>query len=73
MNISKRLLGLSGPGIVRVKNTYSSFMHNDGGRLYGIVITGQHEYGAVFELKGVKPLVANPTRTFWGSLAKLGS
>jgi hypothetical protein len=56
-----------------VKNTYSSVMHNDGGRLYGIVITGQHEYGAVFELKGVKPSVANPTCTFRGSLAKLGS
>jgi hypothetical protein len=35
--------GISGPGIMSVKNTNSSFMHNDGGRLYGIVITGQHE------------------------------
>jgi hypothetical protein len=28
---------------------------------------------AAFELKGVKPSVANPTCTFRGSLAKLGS
>jgi hypothetical protein len=55
---------------MRVKNIYSSFMHNDGGRLYGIVIIGQHEYGAAFELKGVKPSMANPTRTFQGVTCK---
>jgi hypothetical protein len=65
------LTGIVSPGIMRVKNTYSSFIHNDGGRFNGIVITSQHEYGVAFELKGVKPSVANPTRTFRGSLENL--
>jgi len=34
-----------GPGIKQVKNIYDLDIHNLGGRLYGVTMTGQQEYG----------------------------
>jgi hypothetical protein len=48
-------------------------MQRASGRLYGMAMKGQHEYDASVILKGVKPSVAKPIRTFLASLAKSGS
>jgi hypothetical protein len=48
-------------------------MQRYGGRLYGIANTGQQEYDDAVILKGEKPSVSKPSRTFLASLAKFGS
>ena len=55
---------------ITVKNIYCFFMHIKGGILYGVNITGQHEYCCPELPNGLKPSVHNPGLTFLVSLAK---
>jgi hypothetical protein len=55
--------------MIKVRNIYGVIMHNSGGKLYGVTITGQQEYGAADWLKGVKPSAHKPSLTFRGSEA----
>ena len=41
---SKYYFGLPGPGMMAVRNMYSSFIHILGGRLYTVRMTGHDEY-----------------------------
>jgi len=49
------LFGLLGPGMTQFRNIYGLVIHISGGRLYGVINTGQQEYGASPTEKGVKP------------------
>jgi hypothetical protein len=56
--------------MMRHWNIYSYFIQREGGRLYGIVKTGQQDYDATLILWGENPPIANPMCTFLASLAK---
>jgi hypothetical protein len=58
-------------GMIKQRNINSYFIQREGGRLYGIAKTDQHEYDDVIWPKGVKPLVASLIRTFLISLGSL--
>ena len=42
---SIQAFGFDGRGIKQVKNIYGLDIHNSNGRLYGVTMTGQQEYG----------------------------
>jgi hypothetical protein len=64
-------LGLSGPGMIKQRNINSYFIQREGGRLYGITNTSQHEYDDAIWPKGVKPSVARPIQTVLCSTTSL--
>ena len=61
------------PGMIKQRNINSYFIQREGGRLYEITKTNQHEYDDAIWPKGVKPSVASPIQTFLSSAAKSGS
>jgi len=63
--------GLYGPGIRHVKNMKGFVIHISGGRLYGVTITCQQEYGEDDAwMYGLNPSEHRPSQTLRGSLAK---
>jgi hypothetical protein len=66
------LPGLLLPGISRLRNINSSFMHNHGGKFRGLTITGHMEYVLARFLKGVKPSDDKQSLTFLGSTPNIG-
>lgn len=69
---SKFPFGFLGPGTSKERNMNGFFMHMDGGKLYGVRMTGQHEYCPPNLPYGENPSVHSPSLTFLDSDEKSG-
>lgn len=63
---------LLGPGIITVRNMCGFFMHIQGERLYGVMVTSHDEYCWPEFPYGLKPIVHKPILTFLVSLENFG-
>ena len=65
-------LGPFSPGMIIDKMNDVDFIHNQGGKLYGINITSQTLWVVLIVEKGFGPSVASPSLTLRGSQENFG-